>query len=57
MRYHNSVFHQLLKHLPWEEFDTLVKEHRADVRVRRLTMKSQFLAMLYGAACRRGEPA
>ena len=48
MRHHNSVFHQLLKHLPWEEFDALVKEHRADARVRRLTTRSQFLAMLYG---------
>ena len=48
MRHHNSVFHQLLKHLPWEEFDALVKEHRADAWVRRLTTKSQFLAMLYG---------
>lgn len=24
MRHHNSVFHQLLKHLPWEEFEALV---------------------------------
>ncbi len=48
MRHYNSVFHQLLKHVPWEEFDALVKEHRADARVRRLTTKSQFLAMLYG---------
>jgi hypothetical protein len=23
MRHYNSVFHQLLKHLPWEEFDAL----------------------------------
>ena len=48
MRHYNSVFHQLLKHIPWEEFDALVKQHRADVRARRLTTKSQFLAMLYG---------
>jgi hypothetical protein len=48
MRHYNSVFHQLLKHLPWEDFDALVKEHRADARVRRLTTRSQFLAMLYG---------
>jgi hypothetical protein len=48
MRHHNSVFHQLLKHLPWAEFDALVKEHGADARVRRLTTKSQFLALLYG---------
>lgn len=48
MRHYNSVFHQLLKHIPWEEFDALVKQHRADVRARRLTTESQFLAMLYG---------
>jgi Domain of unknown function (DUF4372) len=48
MCHYNSVFHQLLKHVPWEEFDALVMEHRADARVRRLTTKSQFLAMLYG---------
>ncbi len=48
IRHYNSVFHQLLKHIPWEEFDALVIEHRADARVRRLTTKSQFLAMLYG---------
>jgi hypothetical protein len=48
MRHHNSVFHQLLKHLPWAEFDALVRSHRADAGVRRLTTKSQFLALLYG---------
>jgi hypothetical protein len=48
MRHYNSVFHQLLKHLPWEDFDALVKEHRADARVRRLTTRSQFLVMPYG---------
>ena len=48
MRHHNSVFHQLLKHVPWAEFDRLVGAHRADARARRLTTKSQFLALLYG---------
>lgn len=48
MRHHNSVFHQLLKHLPWEEFDALAAAHRADARSRRLTAKSHFLALLYG---------
>ena len=44
MRHYNSVFHQLLKHLPWEEFDALVKEHRADARVRRLTTISKSIS-------------
>ena len=48
MRHHNSVFHQLLKHLPWDDFERLAAAHRADARARRLTSKSQLLAMLYG---------
>lgn len=48
MRHHNSVFHQLLKQMPWDDFDRLARAHRADARVRRLTSKSQFLALLYG---------
>src|SRR5207244_11842639 len=47
-RHHSSVVHQLLKHLPWDDFDRLARAHRADARARRLTSKSQFLAMLYG---------
>lgn len=48
MRHQNSVFHGLLKHVPWAEFDRLVTEHETDFRVRRLTTKSQFVALLYG---------
>lgn len=48
MRHENSVFHAILKHVPWHVFDRLVDEYRADARVRRLTTKSQFVAMLYG---------
>jgi hypothetical protein len=48
MRHHNSVFHQLLKQIPWPEFEALAAAHRADARARRLTTKSQFLALLYG---------
>ena len=48
MRHHNSVFHQIQKHVPWSVFDQLVDEHKADRRVRRLTTKSQFLALLFG---------
>ena len=47
MRHHNSVLHGLLKHIPWPEFEALVDEHRADARVRRLSTKSQLVAMLY----------
>lgn len=48
MRHENSVFHQLQQHIPWSVFDRLVDEHKADRRVRRLTTKSQFLALLFG---------
>ena len=48
MRHQNSVFHGVLKHVPWSEFDRLVEAHKADTRVRRLTTKSQFVALLYG---------
>jgi len=52
MRHQNSVFHGLLKHLPWDEFDRLVSAHRADSRVRQLTTKSQLMALLYGQLAR-----
>ena len=48
MRHHNSVFHQIQKHVPWHVFDRLVDEHKADYRVRTLSTKSQFLALLFG---------
>lgn len=48
MRHQNSVFHGVLKHVPWDDFDRLVKAHEADARVRRLTTKSQMVALLYG---------
>ena len=37
-----------MKHMPWGVFDRLVETHCADSRVRRLTTKSQFVALLYG---------
>ena len=48
MRHQNSVMHGLLKQVPWAVFDRLVDAHGADARVRRLTTKSQFIALLYG---------
>jgi IS4 transposase len=48
MRHHNSVFHSVLKHVPWPAFDRLVEAHAADTGVRRLTTKSQLVALLYG---------
>jgi IS4 transposase len=48
MQHQNSVFHDLLKHVAWSEFERLVDAHEADARIRRLTTKSQFVALLYG---------
>jgi DDE family transposase/uncharacterized protein DUF4372 len=47
MRHENSVLHQILKQIPWSEFDRVVEAHEADKHVRRLTTKSQLIAMLY----------
>ena len=48
MRHQNSVFHSVLKHIPWPAFDRLVEAHGADARVRRLRTKGQLVALLYG---------
>ena len=48
MRHHNSVFHAVLQGVPWDVFDQLVTAHGADRRVRQLTTRSQFIALLYG---------
>jgi hypothetical protein len=47
MRHQNSVFHLVLKHVPWPAFERLVETHAADARVRRLTTKTQLVALLY----------
>jgi hypothetical protein len=48
MRHDNSVLHQVLQQVPWAGFERLVEEHGADKHVRRLSTKSQLVAMLYG---------
>lgn len=48
MRHKNSVFHDLLKRIPWAAFERLVDEHEADKHIRRLSTKSQLVALLYG---------
>lgn len=48
MRHHNSVLHGLTKHIPWAAFDRLVDEHEADWRTRKLSTKSQLIALIYG---------
>ena len=48
MPHYNSVFHDLLKQVPWDVFDRLVSDHGADEHVRRLTTRDQLTALLYG---------
>jgi IS4 transposase len=48
MRHQNSVFHSLLKHVPWDKFDRIVEEYRADELARKLNAKRHFVALLYG---------
>jgi IS4 transposase len=48
MPHHNTVFADILKFIPWQRFEAVVEEYDADARVRRLSTKGQFLALLYG---------
>ena len=48
MQHQNSVFHRLLKHVPWHRFDALVEEHGSDRCVRKLSTKGQLASLLYG---------
>jgi len=44
----NTVFHDILKLVPWTAFDKLVDEHGTDDLVRRFTTRQQLLALLFG---------
>jgi hypothetical protein len=48
MRHENSLMHDVLKPMPWGAFDRLVDKHDADRRVRKLSTKSQFIALAHG---------
>lgn len=48
MRHQNSVFHHLLKHLPWGELARIVEHHGADELARKLNTKRHLIALLYG---------
>ena len=48
MRHQNTVFHDVLKLIPWDKFDSLVEHHETDRLVRKLTTRHQFIALLYG---------
>lgn len=48
MRHHNTVFHGVLKLVPWAVLDRLIAAQGANRRVRRLSTQNQFVALLYG---------
>ena len=47
MRHKNSLLHEILKPVPWGRFDSLVDKHGSDKAVRRLSAKSQFVALVH----------
>src|SRR5712692_1443833 len=47
MRHHNTVFHGMLKIVPWHVLDRLVDQYQTNKRVRRLSTQNQLIAMLY----------
>jgi hypothetical protein len=48
VRHQNSVFHDIVKLIPWAAFDRLVEEHGADELVRKFKTRHQLLALLFG---------
>jgi IS4 transposase len=48
MLHQNSVFHSLLKHVPWNKLEQITEKHDADELSRRLNTKRHFIALLYG---------
>lgn len=48
MLHQNSVFHGLLKHLPWHCLDQAAEKHGADDLSRKLDTKRHLIALLYG---------
>lgn len=48
VRHKNTVFHDLLKLIPWATFDRLVDEHDSDALARTFKSRDQLIALLYG---------
>lgn len=48
MLHQNSVFHSLLKHVPWHKLDQSVENHGTDKLSRKLSTKRHLIALLYG---------
>jgi IS4 transposase len=48
MQRHNSVFHGLLKYIPWHHLERIVERYGADKLSRKLPTKRQLIALVYG---------
>jgi len=48
VRHINSVFHDVLKLVPWARFDELAAQYGSDDLVRKFTTRHQFTALLFG---------
>jgi IS4 transposase len=48
MLHQNSVFHSLLKHVPWHKLEHITAQLGADALSRKLTTKLNLIALLYG---------
>jgi len=53
MRHTNSIFSQLLSHIPRHTFQKIVERHKGDKRAGSFTCWSQLSIMLYGQLCGR----
>ena len=47
MRHRNSVFHDILKLVPWTAFDRLVEAHGTDASARSFTSRQHLSALLF----------
>ena len=48
MAKYTSVLHQLLRHVPRDEFRAIVQRHQGDKGVRKLSCWGQFVALFFG---------
>ena len=48
MLHQNSVFHTVLKYVPWHQLEQSVEKYEADSLSRTLTTKRHFIGLLYG---------
>jgi len=47
MKHANTIFHQLIKQIPRHRFESVVKRHKGDHRIRSLSCWQQFTVLLF----------